>query len=128
MSDAEEAIVALREVRLAAARRMATDYHTALDSIAAWREADAVSGAFDEPCAALVARRALASWWVGPCLHGRDPWDRCDECGELAPEVAMSRAVRAERGYSCVHYFRPDPDTDGRECTKCGFYRGKYDE
>lgn len=20
--------------------------------------------------------------FVGPCVHGRDPWDRCDECGE----------------------------------------------
>ena len=27
---------------------------------------------------------------VGPCPHGRDPWDRCDTCGELnAVQVAL---------------------------------------
>jgi hypothetical protein len=32
--------------------------------------------------------------FIGPCAHGRDPYDRCDLCGGLAPHVA---AVAAER-------------------------------
>lgn len=28
--------------------------------------------------------------FIGPCAHGRDPWDRCDECGE---KNAVSAAV-----------------------------------
>lgn len=28
--------------------------------------------------------------FIGPCVHGRDPWDRCDICGE---KTAIEAAV-----------------------------------
>jgi flagellar biosynthesis regulator FlaF len=49
--------------------------------------------------------------FVGPCVHGRDPWTRCDECGEgNAVEALMKRvaALEAERdearkAYAAAH-------------------------
>ena len=29
----------------------------------------------------------------GPCAHGRVPYTRCDECGELPPEQARAKAA-----------------------------------
>lgn len=34
--------------------------------------------------------------WVGPCEHGRDPWDRCDVCGELDEREALLNAFHAQ--------------------------------
>ena len=41
-------------------------YERALHQLASWDEGVAVTGAFDEPCAARVARLALASMGVAP--------------------------------------------------------------
>lgn len=34
--------------------------------------------------------------FVGPCRHGRDPFDRCEDCGSLSPNEAEIRVLRAE--------------------------------
>lgn len=34
--------------------------------------------------------------FIGPCLHGRDPYTRCDTCGELSPEDAERLATSEE--------------------------------
>jgi hypothetical protein len=31
--------------------------------------------------------------FLGPCAHGRSPWDRCDECGEKTAVEAASKRV-----------------------------------
>jgi hypothetical protein len=60
----------------------------------------------------VAAVRALASTpehaptanfdiFIGPCVHGRDPYTRCDTCGELTPEEAKKRATRAKCGARC---------------------------
>lgn len=33
--------------------------------------------------------------FVGPCVHGRDPWDRCDECGEESAVHALVKVNNA---------------------------------
>jgi hypothetical protein len=38
--------------------------------------------------------------FVGPCVHGRDPWTRCDECGEgnaVDALLKVTAALRSER-------------------------------
>ena len=30
--------------------------------------------------------------WFGPCVHGRDPWTRCNDCGELTEAEAKALA------------------------------------
>lgn len=71
-------------------------YCEALFSIAALSDGDEVTSGFDEPYSARIAREALTKHWIGPCVHGRDPWDRCDEACELVPdEVAWAWAQRA---------------------------------
>jgi hypothetical protein len=37
------------------------------------------------------------SVFVGPCVHERDPWDRCDECGEGSAVQALMRVANALR-------------------------------
>lgn len=62
-------------------------YHEALMAI--------VRVGFDNPASALMhslAKEAIAEGWHGPCVHGRDPYDRCDECGELTRAEAWGRA------------------------------------
>lgn len=77
-------------------RAAARELYAALLSIASLSDGDEVSGSFDEPGAAQVAREVLSKQWIGPCVHGRDPWDRCDEACELVPdEVAWAWAQRA---------------------------------
>jgi hypothetical protein len=52
---------------------------------------------FDNPASALmssVAKDALAFECSGPCEHGRDPWDRCDECADLGQTEAWVRATK----------------------------------
>lgn len=34
--------------------------------------------------------------FYGPCLHGRDPYTRCDECGDLEPIDAWMKTQRVE--------------------------------
>lgn len=72
-------------------------FREALMSIASLSDGPVVCGGFDEPGSAEVARKALAAGWIGPCVHGRDPWDRCDVCGELDEEVAWAMAAIKER-------------------------------
>lgn len=31
--------------------------------------------------------------WVGPCVHGRDPWTRCDVCEERGEVRALTDRV-----------------------------------
>jgi hypothetical protein len=31
--------------------------------------------------------------WIGPCVHGRDPFDRCDECDRAGPLKAITARV-----------------------------------
>ncbi len=37
-------------------------------------------------------RPIFSGAWIGPCIHGRDPYDRCDACGELTPQQAKAVA------------------------------------
>jgi hypothetical protein len=30
--------------------------------------------------------------FLGPCAHGRDPYDRCNHCSHLTPEAAKELA------------------------------------
>ncbi len=67
-------------------------FRAALLSIACLAEGDTVDGGYDEPGSAQVAREALSAEWIGPCVHGRDPWDRCDTCVDAGQEVAWAQA------------------------------------
>ena len=42
---------------------------------------------------------SLYGWspFCGPCAHGHDPWDRCDECGEGTALDAAAKAASAAR-------------------------------
>lgn len=42
--------------------------------------------------------RKYEGWdlFLGPCAHGRDPWDRCDVCGEGDAVTALLEAWRAQ--------------------------------
>jgi hypothetical protein len=45
----------------------------------------------------ITHERAIAlgrpySVFLGPCAHGRDPYDRCDICDELGPVIAKRLA------------------------------------
>jgi DNA-binding transcriptional MerR regulator len=35
--------------------------------------------------------------FIGPCAHGSDPWDRCDECGDKTAVEAAAETVEAQR-------------------------------
>lgn len=52
--------------------------------------------------------------WIGPCVHGRDPWARCDVCGNIAAEDAKLWAEHP--GWFCAHGVRNDDDNCGA-CT-----------
>lgn len=64
----------------------------ALLRIACMDMGEHVTDTFDEPNSAQVAREALAHGFVGPCMHGRDPWDRCDEVECMDEESAWTHA------------------------------------
>ena len=68
----EEASIGMREMLL---------------RIACMDKGPKVDDSFDEPDAARAARVLLARDFIGPCMHGRDPWGRCDE-PECADEVS----------------------------------------
>lgn len=70
-------------------------FHRALTELACWDEGEVVTDRFDQPDAALRARKALAEFFVGPCPHGRDPYDRCDEhdCQSDPPHLVMARRI-----------------------------------
>jgi len=34
--------------------------------------------------------------FAGPCAHGRDPYTRCDTCGDLEPREAFVAALKAK--------------------------------
>jgi len=68
-------------------------YGAALVRIASLSDGPVVHGGFDEPSAAQAAREALAAEWPGPCVHGRDPWQRCDRCDAAGPAVAWAMAA-----------------------------------
>lgn len=74
-------------------------YRAALMRIAALTEGPVVHGGFDEPGAATMAREALAAEWIGPCVHERDPWDRCSKCCRAGLVVAwvMAEIAKEER-------------------------------
>jgi len=71
-------------------------YRAALMRIACLKEGAKVTSSFDSPATAQIAREALAAEWIGPCIHGRDPWDRCDTCCDDGEVVAWARAKRGE--------------------------------
>lgn len=80
--------------RLSDLRRQRDEFHRVLTKLAQWENGDIVNGRFDEPHSAAEARKALAQFFIGPCPHGRDPWDRCDEECETVPvEVVMARRI-----------------------------------
>lgn len=81
-----------RQARLEAQCRVLQE---ALTKIASWREGEEVTVGFDEPVSAQAARAALAQFFTGPCPHGRDPYDRCDEpeCESAPIEVVMARRI-----------------------------------
>lgn len=52
--------------------------------------------------------------FIGPCVHGRDPYTRCDECGRLSPGEA-ERLAKAE--VKCTKFIAGDK----RGFCLCGF-------
>jgi hypothetical protein len=60
----------------------------ALDRIASWGEGEVVTGKFDEPVAAAIARAALA-------LGGRSPMPgcHCATCDPLLPDLSNQRMI-----------------------------------
>ena len=68
-------------------------YEAALVRIASLSDGPVVHDGFDEPNSARAAREALAAEWLGPCVHGRDPWTRCERCVAAGPAVAWAMAA-----------------------------------
>lgn len=93
----EEWVVWTKDNRIAWLEEANARYEAALVRIASLSGGPVVHGGFDEPGAAQVAREALAAEWLGPCVHGRDPWTRCDRCDAAGPAVAWAMAA-IERG------------------------------
>lgn len=66
-------------------------------------------GLGDDSCAACEAKESALlrelrlsqarlhglAFFVGPCAHGRDPWDRCPECGNKSAPEALYAAWAA---------------------------------
>jgi hypothetical protein len=46
--------------------------------------------------------------FLGPCAHGRDPYDRCNHCGNLSPEEAKALAEAQPKGV-----FLTEPESEG---------------
>lgn len=78
--------------RLARLQEENADFRAALLSIAALNDGPVVHGGFDDPDTAAQAREVLSKHWIGPCVHGRDPWDRCDKCSSAGQVVAWAMA------------------------------------
>lgn len=63
-----------------------------------------------EAKAALARSEAGATEFIGPCAHGRDPYDRCDEeddpegggCGLLTPREALVRRIAYHQRDECM--------------------------
>lgn len=58
--------------------------------------------------------------FIGPCAHGRDPWDRCDECGEdnalwAATKAVTARTKERDEARAEVDRLRADLSYAGRE-------------
>lgn len=70
--------------------RQSKRFREALTSIACLDEGADVNGS------AQQARDALSAEWVGPCIHGRDPWDRCDTCSDDGETLAWVKAQIAK--------------------------------
>ena len=70
------------------------------------RERDAARAKLNEQQAAHDLATSLHTEWsvnfVGPCAHGRDPYTRCDYCGDLDPGQAFARVVRIEEREECT--------------------------
>lgn len=63
--------------------------------------------------------------FIGLCMHGRDPYDRCEICGDLSPEKAEALAKSAEKDDKGGPEFR----TSGlAKCARDGSVDGKGDE
>ena len=43
-----------------------------------------------------------AEGYVGPCVHGRDPYDRCDGCFDLTPKQAQAVAYAEDFRYAPI--------------------------
>lgn len=84
--------------RIETMERQLARYASALMRIASLSEGIVVNGSFDEPHSANTAREALAAEWIGPCVHGRDPWDRCDEPECMDEVEAWAAATNKARG------------------------------
>jgi len=73
------------------------------DAVVKWlSEANALSMETGGPLTEI--RRAFgpgvnSAWsmgsFAGPCAHGRDPYTRCDTCGEMEPREAFVAALKA---------------------------------
>ena len=88
-----------RELNIAECNlRQLERFRVALMDIACLSEGDDVDGSFDEPGSAQAAREALSAEWIGPCVHGSDPWDRCDTCVDLGETTAWAAAMNARGG------------------------------
>jgi hypothetical protein len=103
MSD-KETVAALQrnlaqsERYLRGAEQLVARYASALVSIACLGDGPVVHGGFDEPGSARLAREALAAEWIGPCVHGRDPWTRCEEGCEDEVEAWAAATIKARGG------------------------------
>jgi hypothetical protein len=117
----------IEQNRNANTARQRDEMHVELMRIAALDEGDVVDGSFEEPASARIARAVLAKEWIGPCLHGRDPWDRCDDCGEMHTDVAWAKALRAEMLLGCQHHETVATSTGALECKGCGFLRSVHE-
>lgn len=68
---------------------------------------EAIDAALAQPVSDYVA-------FVGPCAHGRDPWDRCEMCGEgseleaavVALETARIEAKQLEKQVTLQDQFK----------------------
>lgn len=85
-----------------------------LEELAALREQKA---SWEEDAQALYGYTVF----TGPCVHGRDPWDRCEECGEknavFAATAALNQALADNA--ALLGAIRP---AEGAECPLCDWY------
>lgn len=76
-----------------------------------------------------VERLSARNGWgfIGPCVHGRDPYDRCDECSLLEPhEVAV--AVEREACARVAEKLRDSDDAaDWQLCNVADAIRSRGD-
>lgn len=90
----EEWVVWTKDNRIAWLEESNARLTAALVRIASLDDGPVVHGGFDEPSSAQASREALAAEWLGPCVHGRDPWQRCDRCSSAGAAVAWAMAAR----------------------------------